>query len=58
MIPNLVPPIALVVMLQLPDRDEAQHWANLAIQFGATPEQLADAWANWDRAHQPLAVAR
>jgi hypothetical protein len=31
-----------------PTREQAQHWANLAAERGATPQQLADAWAEWD----------
>lgn len=53
---NLAATIALIVMLQLPDREQAQHWANLAVRLKATPKQLADAWADWERAHQPVGV--
>jgi hypothetical protein len=39
---------ALWAMGMQPTREQAQHWANIATQRGATPQQLADAWADWD----------
>lgn len=55
---NLSAAFALIAMKLLPDRDEAQHWARVAARCGASPSELADAWADWERTHQPVAVAR
>jgi hypothetical protein len=54
---SLAVAIALAVMQDLPNREQAQHWANIAVRVGATPAELADAWAAWETAHEPLTVA-
>jgi hypothetical protein len=45
---------ALFAMSTSVTRDEAQHWANAAAERGATPAELAEAWAKWDAAEAKL----
>lgn len=30
-------------------RDEAQEWADVAAERGATPDDLAELWAKWEQ---------
>jgi hypothetical protein len=41
--------LAIFSMGQCVTRDAAQGWANIAAHRGATPAQLAAAWADWER---------
>lgn len=40
---------AINAMGQCISREMAQHWARRAAKRGATPAELAEAWAEWDR---------
>lgn len=46
--------LCLAFMRRTANRDCAQGWAQEALSRGATPEQIAQAWAEWDREHEPI----